>query len=227
MNRRQFLITAGVASWAVLQPTSSTNAGTKWWRYDGFTDSEAELLGNAIGILSDRICSSDVVANMYAIAQRSWTVDAYDTAIGLPATEDWNWNCAQYQMLYYLGNRVPHFHIRPYHEESDYWARAGWGDLVSLGCVITHDITNKTGIVKGEFLIEVNRYWLDAGGDASDPENWAGLLAHEAMHNLGHRHGKDEYGNHLQINAIMAAVRYAGAYRSGLYCPPWRCGRRS
>jgi hypothetical protein len=61
--------------------------------------------------------------------------------------------------------------------------------------------------------------------EASDAATWAGVLAHEMMHSLGHLHPKDEYGSHLQINAIMQAVRTGGGYQSGQPCPAFGCGR--
>jgi hypothetical protein len=65
----------------------------------------------------------------------------------------------------------------------------------------------------------VNTKWLASGGDGEKTFVWAGVLAHELMHNLGHMHGKDEYGDHLQINAVQQLVRTLGEYKKGRHAP--------
>jgi hypothetical protein len=109
--------------------------------------------------------------------------------------------------------------VGAYYEDSNYWAKAPVG-CVSVPYGATSDIS-------GRFDIMVNLRWLGATGEGSNVANWAGVLAHELMHNLGHLHRADEYGDHLQINAIQQLVRTQGNYKSGSRCPAFACDCRS
>ena len=224
MCRRGFIKECSIATGAVIGLDLAVNRARaarityRWpgWPKsdDGFTEQQVGVLKKAINVLAARFDSADVRANTYAVATRSITDDDYDLAIGLPNRGDWNFACMRYQLAYYLQGEIPVIHLKPFQAKSDYWGNA------PIGIVKTHDITKKTGKVTGEFVININRHWLAAPGSGSDPEAWAGLLAHEMMHNLGHMHGKDEYTVDLQINAFQWSVYWAGKYRRGLKCPP-------
>jgi hypothetical protein len=63
-----------------------------------------------------------------------------------------------------------------------------------------------------KFEITVNNYFL-AGPDVySDPEYWAGTIAHEMMHNLGHRHPDidDPDYKRYQINVVDEVIQNNG-----------------
>ncbi len=64
---------------------------------------------------------------------------------------------------------------------------------------------------RGQFKLRLNRRLLATGGVYSDPANWAGVIAHEMLHNLGHLHADGDYSLGVQINAFAAAVAMNGA----------------
>jgi hypothetical protein len=105
---------------------------------------------------------------------------------------------------------MPRVHLQPYHQASAEWANA------PVGVVQTVDITRRTRSFRGNFHINVNRYWL---GRMPNAQMWSEVLTHEMMHNLGHLHGPDEYGTHLQINAVGRSVHLAALGRPGGTAP--------
>ena len=77
--------------------------------------------------------------------------------------------------------------------------------------------------VSGDFRVRLNTRYLGGGGSYSDPLFWAMLIAHEMLHNLGHRHvnGNDlrDYSDRWQINLFARAVYCDGKYRTGTHVP--------
>lgn len=63
-----------------------------------------------------------------------------------------------------------------------------------------------------KFDITLNNYHLAAGGIYSDPEYWAGTIAHEMAHNLGHRHPSASDPNYAkyQINVLDEVIQNDG-----------------
>ncbi|WP_339749728.1 hypothetical protein [uncultured Rubinisphaera sp.] len=86
----------------------------------------------------------------------------------------------------------------------------------------------KSGVdISGDFKIHLNTYYLGAEGYLSSPSFWAGTIAHEMLHNLGHLHIKDRSNpnySRCQLIAHERAVYYQGAYRRGLNRPHIKCG---
>ncbi len=52
--------------------------------------------------------------------------------------------------------------------------------------------------MKGKFKVKLNRYNLNVSNLAHSIY-WAGLIVHEMLHNLGHKHMSD----HCQINVLF------------------------
>ena len=65
---------------------------------------------------------------------------------------------------------------------------------------------------KGSFKITLNNYFVAAGGRYSEASDWAGTIAHEMLHNLGHRHpdSSDPNYSRYQINVLDAVVQNDG-----------------
>ncbi|MCB9870960.1 MAG: hypothetical protein H6836_02020 [Planctomycetes bacterium] len=112
--------------------------------------------------------------------------------------------------------RFPHVRIKAYHSTGNDWGRANT-DRVQLR------FSRGRATVSGGFEIELNRYWLGSRGQGSDTNQWAGVIAHEMLHNLGHLHpvrGKvdDEIYRQHQINVFDAAVSANGGGIDGTAC---------
>lgn len=84
-------------------------------------------------------------------------------------------------------------------------------------------------VIEGEFNIALNTYFLGGGGHYKDPYYWAGTIAHEMLHNLGHLHLEkrdDPKYSECQLIAHERAVYYDAKYRRGLERPVVLCGGR-
>jgi hypothetical protein len=94
------------------------------------------------------------------------------------------------------------------------WARG------SLGVVTARSRSDVTGA----FDVQINLRRLGGGGDQSNPLQWAAMIAHEMLHNLGHKHpetGRPEvdYSDNYQINVFTRAVYCGGSYKKGQVIP--------
>ena len=45
---------------------------------------------------------------------------------------------------------------------------------------------------EGDFDLEINTHFVNSGGRYNNAEEWASTIAHEMLHNLGHRHPEDQ-----------------------------------
>ena len=110
-----------------------------------------------------------------------------------------------------------------------------WGLAAAWAPVGTVTITKPKGkvwqedsVIEGNFELTINRHYLLTPGrdEFSDRNYWAGIIAHEITHNLGHQHPdvSDENYCKYQINVLEFAVRCNGGYRpaDGIYAT--RCG---
>jgi hypothetical protein len=105
------------------------------------------------------------------------------------------------------------FKTPDYPEDSPAWASANLGLVTARG---------KTS-VSGEFVIQINLRRLGGGGDQGDPVNWASVIAHEMLHNLGHKHEPNHYTDDRQINVFQHAIYWNGRYSKGDRVPPFFC----
>jgi len=104
------------------------------------------------------------------------------------------------------GPPFPPIHIYPMHEENEVHGRA------EVGIVDVKYVDNQTVRRTGEFKVQVNLFHLGADGKGSSPAHWATVIAHEMLHNLGHKHNLMEYVDGRQINAFHRAVGCGGTY---------------
>jgi len=83
----------------------------------------------------------------------------------------------------------------PYDTVKIYWAGQGWR--------ATSD---------SKFVITLNKYYVAGPGIWSDADYWAGTIAHEMMHNLGHRHPdiSDPDYKKYQINVVDEVIQNDG-----------------
>lgn len=83
----------------------------------------------------------------------------------------------------------------PYNTVKIYWEGQGWR--------ATSD---------SKFVITLNTYYVAGPGVWSKADYWAGTIAHEMMHNLGHRHPDISDPNYLkyQINVVDEVIQNDG-----------------
>jgi hypothetical protein len=110
-----------------------------------------------------------------------------------------------------VGPPFPPIHIHPFHQRSNVWGHA------PLNVVKVVWEQGNTWRRNGEFKVFVNLYHLGLEADDGKSDlKWASVIAHEMLHNLGHRHGgstgPQDYSNNLQINAFHRAVFCNGNY---------------
>lgn len=190
------------------------------WQMTGFTEGQQGSIKNAMQVVMNRFFSKKVHLNTMAVAKQWMQSGDYFPKTNLPNTNQQKWDLLYAQKLALNTTGVPRLNFIAYNENSKYWAHVKAQDV---GGVVTKFGKNAQGqttvIVEGEFKIHINTFRLGGGGIQSDPDVWAGVIAHEMLHCLGHKHGKDEYGDHLQINAMQQAVRTNGTYKIGAWCP--------
>jgi hypothetical protein len=184
------------------------------------------ILGGAANVLHSRFRDPRVARNAYQIA-RGYSIDGQawkDSNIEPHPTVGPDGMLAEQLSILRLPNTAmdegdegppfPPIHIHPFHQENHVW---GNGPLNIVKVVWEKGNTWRR---KGEFKVFVNLYHLGANADdGKSPFKWASVIAHEMLHNLGHRHGPDtgpqDYSNNLQINAFHRALFCNGNYDGG------------
>jgi len=211
MRRRQFLAACGASAVGVLglnlltPQAARATTNFQYLIHNGFNQNDTRIIRRALDLVAAHLTSPGVCQSTYQTANRSLVDNNYCAAVGIPTRGDWSWACMRYQLDNYLRPHIPRVNIHPYFLRDGSWGRA------QVGIVRTLNLPQRTGQFQGEFVIHLNRLWLGNGQAGNDAGVWAGVIAHEMMHNLGHMHGHNEYGLHLQINALQAAVYSACA----------------
>jgi hypothetical protein len=184
------------------------------------------ILGGAAVVLHSRFRDVRVARNAYQIAQQ-WFIDGQawkDSNIEPHPTVGPKEMLAEQLSILRLpksamdeedeGPPFPPIHIYGFYEENDVWGRG------PLNIVKVIWEKGNTWRRKGEFKVNVNLFHLGSQvDDGKSPLKWASVIAHEMLHNLGHRHGPDsgpqDYSNKLQINAFHRALFCNGSYDGG------------
>jgi hypothetical protein len=123
--------------------------------------------------------------------------------------------------------------------------RAGFVAQAHYDMILINDFPNDTAYTttgrtakngggvasRGEFDIEINDWYLandqQVGRHSSDPNYWAGVISHEAWHNLGHGHpprrSDPNYYQHQMVLHEMcimqnSSIRYGHESATPVYC---------
>jgi hypothetical protein len=95
----------------------------------------------------------------------------------------------------------------------------GRGPVGTVSVTRDPDKSQADSSVSGEFKVYLNRWYLNATSDKvyRDRNAWAGLLFHEMLHNLGHKHpdASDPGYSRYQINLAQVALSSNGTFRLG------------
>lgn len=128
-----------------------------------------------------------------------------------------------WQLLILRSERnFPVINVRPFFERTDVWARA------HVGTVLTRFLEGRNAgsdwELTGEFDIQVNLWKLggEQGAITTWANMWSAVLAHEMLHNLGHKHHPNEYVDGRQINSFHRAIYCQGGYDGRQNVPGFR-----
>jgi hypothetical protein len=209
-------------------PTASaqfTRRSFQFFGLDAFSETDQISLRRIMNAVAGRFCDRDAYWNSRRVFREAKFPMNYFDKTGLPDDSDQRVTLFDAQHVAPDVCGIPAVHLKPYYEEGDYWAYVSGDDV---GSVLTtfneNDEGRKTYRVTGDFRINVNTHWLN--GKRASLDSWAGVMAHEMMHGMGHMHDKDEYRDHLGINSVQQAVRTGGDYKRGGHRPVFRCGHR-
>jgi hypothetical protein len=131
-----------------------------------------------------------------------------------------------FHQLYYIsvpeGNRLnttklPDVQIY-YKDEAPPEGKIGWlgkapYDVVNIYWSNARNRWQKSG----HFKISINAHYLFKNEMYSSSEYWAGILVHEMLHNLGHRHPRSTHPDYrkYQINVMASAIQNYGQDSAG------------
>lgn len=187
--------------------------------YSGFTSGQQSILKKAVDIAVSRIQERDVWLNTYSQARYALVTTYAFRESHLLSTDENSWNLL-WRQLYYLSlpndaddttPAFPDIHIRGQYAPPEMGKR-GWlghAPLNKVSIVMTNGAVRQTG----EFELTLNTYYLGRSEFYSDPNEWAATIAHEMLHNLGHRHDDSSVDyESLQIIALDRAVKANGRY---------------
>jgi hypothetical protein len=214
--------TDAIANWH--RKSTGTNSYRRWID-PKFNQVERRLIEDALRIAVNRLQQKNIweqVQELYDYA----SITRYSlTSAGLCDEADVKRNLLFHQ-LYYLSmpngehDDEPAFpDVYIYHGyEPPQEGEKGWLGRAPYNTVqIYWDNKTKEWHQKGSFKITLNNYFVAAGGRYSEANDWAGTIAHEMLHNLGHSHPASNDPNYskYQINVLDEVVQNGGESYKG------------
>lgn len=183
--------------------------------HDGFTRNEQIIIENALQIVANRLFKPEVLQNMYRICGTK----GYFLAPGLWERSNLSKHSAhhgkefllQYQLMCLKTKgevgAFPCINIYPIFQRNEVVAR---GISTCVIC-ISHQ---STFTIDGEFRVKINRYHLHSSprNSSLDVLEWAGIIVHEMLHNLGHNHDDLDYTDRWQMNIFKECFIHNGNY---------------
>lgn len=185
-----------------------------------FGTKERRILGQACQLAVERMQSREIrekVNQLSGFASLSGSVMSRSHAM---ATRQSRWNLLKRQLLTLslpngandAGPSFPDIYIL-YGNEAPRGRGTGWLGMAHLDLVTVYwDSNQKEWKQKGKFALTINDHFVARGQRYSDPNDWAGTIAHEMLHNLGHQHpnSSDPDYSKFQINVLDALVQNDG-----------------
>lgn len=190
------------------------------WTYsDTFTSSQKAKIKDAMNTLASRVDSGDVWAcarNNY----QKWYTRGVSEVSNNSDFRRWISNTERA-----FSNGVPRIYLSAYRENSASFGRAQVSSAVkatfreTISLVPIYDLT-------GTFRISLNTWNLDNAG--RDRDVWAGVIFHELMHQMGHRHANGYTDNNymtvlgdcLQENGTFFSRKTLGLTGGGRFVRP-------
>lgn len=188
------------------------------------------ILQQAAHVLHDRFMDWNIIRNSYEISGTAYYIhDPYWSECNLVEHPQYGPRELLWYQLQTLclpasaqtgsdeGPPMPEIRLYPYYRDDSSWGFARW-----VNRVMVKYVDNATVERTGDFHVHLNTYHLGSAGNGSDPYMWACVIAHEMLHNLGHAHDVDDYGDNRQVNCFHRALYCNGNYR-GQTVPSFMC----
>jgi hypothetical protein len=198
----------------ILVSQSSQEFEISYKIHDGFTIDEEIMIENALQIVANRLFKVEVLQNMYRICGTA----GYFLAPGLWKRSNLSKHSVNHGKEFLLRYQLmclktkgkigqfPTIHIYPIYQKNEVMAR---GISACVSC-ISHQ---STFTIEGEFQVKLNRYHLNSLNETSlDAVEWAGIIVHEMLHNLGHNHDDHDYTDRWQMNIFKECFIHNGKY---------------
>lgn len=218
LRKRALMLTLLVALYLSLCPALYAKNSARYY-YSGFTTDQQVLLKKAVNIAVSRIQDQSIWTDTYAQSKYALVTNyAYhDSHLLAPNENSWN---LLWRQLYYLSlpndtdDKTPAFpnirikgeYVPPAMGERGWLGHAPYN---TVSVMMTSGSVRQTG----EFTLTLNTYYFGKSDYYSNADEWAATIAHEMLHNLGHRHDdKSVQYESLQIIALDHAVKYNGHY---------------
>lgn len=219
-HKARVFAAAAVLVVAILCSPGSIFAGnTARYTYSGFAAGDVTMLKKAVNLAVVRFQEERIRQNAYSQARYALvTGHAYRNSHLLASNEN-SWNL-MWRQLYYLslpngpgdtGPAFPDITITGVYAPPSMGSR-GWLGRATYDTVSVY-MSGRNVRQNGRFVIQLNTYFFNKSAYYANPDEWAATIAHEMLHNLGHRHddARVDYES-LQIVAFDRAVKYNGRY---------------
>lgn len=210
-----------IANWSVAKVYSKKKP--KYWIDPKFTSTERLFIENALKIAVDRIQEKSIwqtVRSNYGFANpKRATISNAGFCNNLNVRRN-----LLFHQLYTLTStnrenarrQFPQIFI--YHSNTPpKRGRAGWVGYAYYNKVsIYWDFQTQRWERSGNFQMYLNQHFLKKYGIYKSVDYWAGTIAHEMLHNLGHQHpdASNKQYQSYQINVLANAVRDFGRVES-------------
>lgn len=201
----------------VLHPEPAHAINTAKCEVDGrFGRTETTILRRACDAAVERLQSEQVRRKVYEAAKYALISDSVMSRSNIRNTPTDRWNLLNQQLLVLSLPNGANDTEPPFPDIFIEYAHApessgrGWLGRAQLNKV-TVFWDGREWKQKGSFHIIINDYYV-ARGEFSDPDDWAGTIAHEMLHNLGHTHPSsgDSDWDKYQINVLDEIVQSYG-----------------
>ncbi len=255
MNRRNFLASAtcsvtglcffGVRSTFAWEPAHRIRTTNGWTIDQRFGNTERGILTAALGNFYARFLQPYRPGDFDGAGvfrQREWSnAHASVSELHVANSRQGIWDrdifyadwLAMWQHFVHNRRPFPHITLKFVEDRQANFVAQAYLDLIKINEWGSEEPCSRTNnpISRGEFEIEVNDWHLANdrvfGRHSSDPVYWGGMIAHEAWHNLGHRHppgrNSPNYYQHQMILHEMCVMQDSGiryGFQSGVpvYC---------
>lgn len=195
----------------------TANAAVPNFKYEfdkDFSGDEEKLVDKAMKLLNERFFDEEVIK----CAMGNHELVSIDTDYTSDMDYVDNFKHAKIVMVWQWrallkDKNTPKIKFISYFEKDGAFARA------PVGVTKIKRLGDAEWSIKGNFEVELNQFHLDSNTKrGKDPLFWAGAIAHEMMHNLGHSHsdGKDDDYQDYQMIAFEQCLNGDGRGRKNL-----------